>query len=224
MHPIPKIPTPGPVATLALLALAAALALLGPVACGGDEGPALVDAGDAGPEAVDVAGELTATTACSSCGGKCTEEAWIYAKTWHEKGPIQYAEAPPSGGIHHPCWWNWGSFAKEVPAARFVHNLEHGGLVLTYDCKDGCAAEVGQLQAAADAWKASATPETKTTREALVTPYAGAAARFVALCWQHRLLLDCVDDSAKQAIAAFALKHCPEAPEQVAAMAPDGCM
>lgn len=223
MHP-PVNAMPHHRASAVVAVAFAALALLGPAACGADDGPALVDGGDASDEAVDVAGELTATTACGACGGKCTEEAWIYAKTWHEKGPIHYVESPPSGGIHHLCWWNWGSYTKPVPPERFVHNLEHGGLVLTYDCKDGCPAEVTQLQAAADAWKATATKETKTTREALVLPYAGAAARFVALCWQHRLLLDCVDDSARQAIAAFALKHCPEAPEQVAAMAPDGCM
>lgn len=162
-------------------------------------------------EPVDVAGALTATTACAACSGACTHEAWVYPNAYHEAGPIQYKETPPSGGTHDGCWWNWGASATPVPARNFVHNLEHGGLVLAYDCPDGCAADVAALQKAGEA----------STRVWLLTPYPGASARIVAMCWSHRLLLDCVDEAA---ISVFAQLYCPLAPEQFSAAPATSCM
>lgn len=174
------------------------------------DGGAFVDAGDA-LEPVDVAGELTSTTACAACAGGCVHEAWVYPNAFHESGPIVYKETPPSAGTHDGCWWNWGASATQVPARNFVHNLEHGGLVLTYDCPDGCAADVDALQVAGES----------STRVWLLTPYAGADARIVAMCWNHRLLLNCVDEAA---ITAFAQLYCPLAPEQFSAAPAASCM
>lgn len=200
----------GPLAAIVLVAACVGLGQgCGEETSSGDDA-AFVDAPDV-VEPVDVAGELTATTACTACAGACKHEAWVYPNAFHESGPIHYKETPPSGGTHDGCWWNWGASATPVPSRNFVHNLEHGGLVLTYDCPDGCAADVAALQKAGEA----------STRVWLLTPFAGADARIVAMCWSHRLLLDCVDEAA---IAAFAQLYCPLAPEQFSGAPAASCM
>jgi hypothetical protein len=202
---------PGVVDLFAAAAFALALASANLAGCGADAEPA----NDAGAvdavEAVDVAGQLTQTTACAACGGACSEESWNYSNVYHDNGPIHYAEAPPSAGTHHGCWWPEGTFDTAVPTSRFVHNLEHGWLILAYDCPSGCAADVAALEKAGKA----------SGRRTIVTPFKGADARIVAVAWEHRLLLDCVDEAA---IVAFAKQWCPLAPEQVDVGPSASCM
>lgn len=181
-------------------------------ACGTDTtGGGGLDAASDAVEAVDVAGELTQTSACTACNGACTAESWVYGTAYHDTAPIHYAESPPSAGTHDPCWHPWGAHPGGVPARRFVHNLEHGGLILAYDCPDGCAADVAALQAAAEA----------SGRPWIVTPFSGMPKRIVALAWNHRLLLECVD---QEAIVAFAKLYCPGAPEQFSDGPGPSCM
>jgi hypothetical protein len=52
--------------------------------------------------------------------------------------PVQYDTNPPCAGDHWPVWAVWGTHMDPVPAEYFVHNLEHGGIVLLYNCPQGC--------------------------------------------------------------------------------------
>lgn len=193
---------------VALAVIAAAV-----VGCGADDtgDTSGNDAGNDAVEAVDVAGSLTQTTACAACGGNCTEESWVYGTPYHDTAPISYAESPPAGGSHDPCWHPWGAHPAGVPARRFVHNLEHGGLILAYECPEGCAADVAALEKAAEA----------SGRPYIVTPFTGMPARIVAVAWNHRLLTNCVDEAA---IVAFAKAYCPGAPEQFSDGPGPSCM
>ena len=49
-----------------------------------------------------------------------------------------YNSSPPSSGPHFGSIAGWVIHEDPVPAELFVHNLEDGGVVLTYDCPDGC--------------------------------------------------------------------------------------
>jgi hypothetical protein len=48
--------------------------------------------------------------------------------------PISYLSNPPASGPHWPWPANWGMHAGIVPHEWWVHNLEHGGIVLLYNC------------------------------------------------------------------------------------------
>lgn len=50
----------------------------------------------------------------------------------------EYNSSPPSSGPHVGLLANWGAHDEPVPPELFVHNLEDGGIVITYDCPDGC--------------------------------------------------------------------------------------
>ena len=46
--------------------------------------------------------------------------------------PIKYNQTIPSSGSHRPLWPVFGEY-KYVPPQRWVHNLEHGAVVMLYD-------------------------------------------------------------------------------------------
>jgi hypothetical protein len=52
--------------------------------------------------------------------------------------PVQYDTNPPCAGDHWPVWAVWGTHSTAVPPEYFVHNMEHGGVVLLYNCPNGC--------------------------------------------------------------------------------------
>jgi len=73
---------------------------------------------------------------------RCTVElghATAVDPTHHpECTPIHYSYHPPTIGPHYPVWAAWRSYRGPIPSAYLVHNLEHGGIVLLYNCANGC--------------------------------------------------------------------------------------
>lgn len=50
-----------------------------------------------------------------------------------EGQPVRYDQTPPAGGAHWPSPASWGISSEPVPDERAVHNLEHGGVVVSYN-------------------------------------------------------------------------------------------
>ena len=46
---------------------------------------------------------------------------------------IAYPSYPPTGGPHWPSPTTWGAHTEAVPDELAVHNLEHGGVVISYN-------------------------------------------------------------------------------------------
>lgn len=145
---------------------------------------------------------------CTSCGA-CVESQTLEPGAAHVAGGIDYADLPPLGGSHDPCWTRFGIYESEVPDERWVHNLEHGAVVFLYNCPDGCADEIAALE-----FVASPRPF------ALVMPYAALPGRFAAVAWGHRLVSECYDEEAFQ---AFYEAHVNHAPESSTSPPPGGC-
>lgn len=55
-------------------------------------------------------------------------------------GPIPWLTNPPSSGNHYALWARWGAWPN-VPRGNWVHNLEHGGVALLYQCPSGTCAD-----------------------------------------------------------------------------------
>jgi hypothetical protein len=51
---------------------------------------------------------------------------------------IPYNTVPPTSGPHMGGLWSWGISEEQIADEWQVHNLEDGGVVLQYDCPDGC--------------------------------------------------------------------------------------
>jgi hypothetical protein len=99
---------------------------------------------------------------------------------------------PPASGRHFPSWGKWGVHSKPLPRGNYVHNLEHGGVVLLHRC-DSCPEIVSQLEAVVTAL----TPDPKCdpfigtrtviTADPLIDHPIAAAA------WLSIYTADCVD-------------------------------
>jgi Protein of unknown function (DUF3105) len=83
---------------------------------------------------------------------------------------------------------------------RFVHNLEHGGIALLFNCADGCPQEEEWIR------RFSAANEL-----AIATAYPAMRARFAAVAWGYRLQADCLDPDA---IVEFYSQHVNQGPER----------
>ena len=147
---------------------------------------------------------------CTDCEPICQEDHLPTEDRRHLSDPIDYEIRPPAGGPHHPCWYDWGVYESEVPPERWVHNQEHGGVVFMYNCPGGCEAEVAALVSAFG-----------SKERVIITPYSNMRWRFAASAWERRILMNCLDIDK---LSRFYDAYFAKAPEDVASMAPGGCM
>ena len=111
---------------------------------------------------------------------------------------------PPSSGTHYPVWAAYRSYANAVPRGFWVHDLEHGAVVFTYNCQ-GCAAQIAAAQALIDARPADPLCTAVGLRSRFViTPDPLLDVPFAASAWGWTLRADCFDPVA---FAAFVKRH-----------------
>ena len=159
---------------------------------------------------------LTPACTASSAGGACDEcgacdESIPPTSRNHVLGPIDYPDPPPTGGDHNPCWATWGVHEDVVPPERWVHNLEHGGIVFLYRSR---AALPGTNLGDAEAADAGALSQLDTLVErlprTLLTEYSALPKAFAVVSWGHRLVSDCVDLNAAERFYEVHFDHAPE--------------
>jgi hypothetical protein len=112
-----------------------------------------------------------------------------------DHGP--YNSAPPSSGPHFGGIAPWGAHDDPVPPELFVHNLEDGGVVLAYDCPEGCPDVVDALTDRLDEGRVLVTPY-----EGIVDT-TGANRRIAAVAWTRVLYLDDVDGESADELDVF---------------------
>jgi uncharacterized protein DUF3105 len=105
--------------------------------------------------------------------------------------PISYNDYPPTSGTHYPTWARWAYSDEAIQPGFWVHNLEHGGIVILYKCPANCDQLKRQLRdLAANLPKARATPGPKI----VIAPDERIESPLVALAWNRRLSLDQYDE------------------------------
>lgn len=121
-----------------------------------------------------------------------------------EGTPIDYPSDPPLAGPHRGQWAKWGAY-DYLPATRYLHNLEHGGLAILHDpCLDDAGRE------ALLAWvRAQPADETGAFRW-VMTPWPGLGATVAVLAWGEGLFTDCLDGSALDAFLGDHYRNAPE--------------
>jgi Protein of unknown function (DUF3105) len=136
---------------------------------------------------------------------------------------IQYAYCPPASGTHYEVsqgvplergLYDTGG----TPPGSWVHNLEHGYMVLAYSCGvDGksCpgADEMAALRRFFD--EAPTTPGAQTCgipNKLIVVRFDDMATRYALLGWDRALLTDTFDPEQAKAFA-FQVTDGPAAPE-----------
>jgi hypothetical protein len=92
---------------------------------------------------------------------------------------IPYEEYPPTSGSHWPVFARWGVYTEPIPDEVLVHNLEHGGIVLAYNCPTPCPDVVRQLPELFESLPRSKFGHVKV----VIAPNPRLKTRFALLAW-----------------------------------------
>ena len=125
---------------------------------------------------------------------------------------VSYPDNPPAGGNHYSTWAAFQSYSFPVPRGFWVHDLEHGAIVFSYNCPQGCADEVAQVQALIDALPADPACSPATPRRVVLTPDPLLDVRWGVSSWGFTLRATCVDP---ERFREFYLNHFARAPEDL---------
>ena len=105
----------------------------------------------------------------------------------------EYNSVPATSGLHNPQTAIWNLYDQPVPQINYVHNLEHGGLVIQY----GSEVSDADIAALADWYQ-------QDTRGLVVAPLSEEmeeedptlADKIVAVAWTHMMRCTTFDASA----------------------------
>jgi Protein of unknown function (DUF3105) len=124
-----------------------------------------------------------------------------------------WATDPPTSGEHYSLFGTapapWGYHDETLPPEDWVHNLEHGGIAILYNCPSGCSGDQAAIRHFVD----GAPAEDKTNEVKLIaTPFAVPGHPFALVAWGWRLYLDAWDPKLAK---RFYEAHADQAPELV---------
>lgn len=113
----------------------------------------------------------------------------------------QYNSNPPTSGPHAPKPADWGVHDERVPKEALVHNMEHGGVVIWYDCSAGAAPlDEAQCRELRDQLAAVAERNSEDGKRVAMVPYAGMDHRIALTAWRT---LDAFDQFDGERVQAF---------------------
>lgn len=122
---------------------------------------------------------------------------------------IVYQNNPPASGTHYPIWLEYGLYeGEDVPAGYWVHDLEHGAVVVLYNCSEPCPDLVQSLGDLLDSF-----PLTKwDNRKIVIVPYSDMDVPLMAVAWNVQLPLNQYNAGA---LITFYERHVDRGPEDV---------
>jgi len=179
-------------------------------ACGAKEAPA---AGDGG---------LAASAPVGPCGAVTQQRPIEGASHVATCSYVDYRTLPPSSGDHYAVWAAYMTYDQPVPEGYWVHDLEHGAIVLSYNCgAAGCATDVAAAQQMIDQYADDplcASAGEGVRHRFVMTPDPRLDVRFAASAWGWTLRASCFDADA---FLAFAKAHYGQGPEVLCANGED---
>jgi Protein of unknown function (DUF3105) len=184
------------------------VALAAGVACGQSkpEGASAV--------AVATAATYPASAPVGSCGAVTQQHAIEGATHVDLCSYVDYHTLPPSSGDHYPYWAAYMTYDQPVPEGYWVHNLEHGTIVLSYNCGEaGCADDIAAAQQMMDQFPTDSLCTEQgqgVTHRLVMTPDPRLDVRFAASAWGWTLRANCFDPAP---FLAFATAHYGQGPE-----------
>ncbi len=96
--------------------------------------------------------------------------------------PDAYTSVPATSGWHYsdlaaPA--AWGVHDEPIPDPALVHNLEHGGVGVHYDCPEGCDELVVQLK------DLVLRLQQQVSNKIIMAPYPGMGSRIALTAWTY---------------------------------------
>lgn len=127
-----------------------------------------------------------------------------------------YNSKPPTSGPHVPFVARWGIYNRHVPNELQVHNLEDGGVMIQYDCKN-CTEMIQKLENIAKEYFKLSQLSAQNSRfgHLIVAPYPGLDTPIVLTAWGKIDKLNEFDEARiRRFIEAYVgIDHHPRHPE-----------
>ena len=136
-----------------------------------------------------VAGGFAYRATVAQPGASLPDQGNRHIETLNEAIP-PYNSDPPTSGPHLPYVAPWGIHAEPIPRQLQVHNLEDGGVMVQYNCPDGCPDLVGKLRAVVSGYE----------HQVILAPYPGMKTRLALTAWTR---LDAFDDFDERRVRGF---------------------
>ncbi|MBL8912790.1 MAG: DUF3105 domain-containing protein [Archangium sp.] len=148
-------------------------------------------------------------------------EQWPLGDATHftQGAPLTWPSNPPASGPHYSRWAAFQEFTTAVPRGNYVHSLEHGAVVLLYNCDLVDAATCDAIKTALRAATTSLPDDSKcsglpTRVRTVMTPDSALTEPLVAVSWGFIYRAACVDQTS---LNAFASAHYAQGPEDLCA-------
>jgi len=110
-----------------------------------------------------------------------------------------YHSNPPTSGPHSPTDAAPGIYSEPVPKENLVHSMEHGAVIIWYNCTD-CDELVSQVRQVAEGYGGDG-------RNLVMTPYPGMEANTIALTAWSRLDKFSVSEYSEDRLRRFVEAH-----------------
>ncbi len=112
---------------------------------------------------------------------------------------VPYNSTPPTTGPHYENLAAWGIHRENARYEHLIHNLEDAGVVIYYQCEDGCPELVAELEAVVEPYLADGRHVVLTRNDpnwvvgGSATLHQDMGARIALTAWRKLLLMDEVD-------------------------------
>jgi hypothetical protein len=121
--------------------------------------------------------------------------------------PLEFKSVPPASGSHYPSWTRPGVYPEPQDPGNWVHSLEHGYVVVLYNCPDGCEDDVQKLR---DFYETAPKSSRYGYQKLVIQPYTNMPHRFSAVAWARIDDMDVLDLNELMAFYRTYLDHGPE--------------
>lgn len=154
--------------------------------------------------AVDPAGDAAIDGPTPLCTGTIMNPADEGHAHMPDESAIEWNANPPTSGTHYDSWAAWDrTYTTQFKRGYWVHNLEHGGVVLLYNCTD-CDAEVARLTAIINDQPTDSLCAAPVKRRMLAAPdpLLPAGVKFAAVAWNFSYTASCLNEPELRAFTA----------------------
>ena len=124
---------------------------------------------------------------------------------------VKYNSNPPTSGPHFARWAQWGIHRQAPVDEQLVHNLEHGGVIISYRPEQIAGQQLEQL-------KAQVRELGKINPRIILTPRSKMETAIALTAWGYLQKLDGYDPKA---VRAFYDAHIARGPECQNGLCPD---
>ncbi len=130
---------------------------------------------------------------------------------------VVYNSNPPSSGPHYATWANFQEYPQPVDDRYLVHSMEHGAVLLLYNCADlsgdagvTCPELADALRAVRDAVPTDPLCDPSIRVRVILAPRPANDVTVAAAAWGATYRADCVDATS---LAQFISAHYAMGPE-----------